>query len=231
MDPAGTLLRTPLFGDLTRADVEELLPDVRERTFGRGQVVWVEGDPADVLYVVVEGQLKSHRFSPDGREVILVVQSVGDPVGEVGLFHPRGTRWVNVTAMTPSRCLAVSRSALLAFLLRHPRALERMLESLSGYAVRAAYSLSGVAFDDIGSRVATVLLALGAEHGEPAPGGGTRIRVRLSQGELAAHVAASRENVNRALAPLVASGAVSHDGGHFTIHDRAALEKAQRIDL
>lgn len=55
---------------------------------------------------------------------------------------------------------------------------------------------------------------------------GLLITPRLSQGELAAHVAASRENVNRALAGLVAAGVVSQRDGHFRIHQRDALEAA-----
>ena len=63
---------------------------------------------------------------------------------------------------------------------------------------------------------------LADEFGEPLPDG-VRIRLQLSQRTLAALVAASRENVNRALSPLVASGVISQTKGHFVVHDRAAL--------
>jgi hypothetical protein len=46
MDPAGILLQTPIFRDLSVHDVEKLLPDLRERTYARGQTVWIEGDRA-----------------------------------------------------------------------------------------------------------------------------------------------------------------------------------------
>ena len=99
MDPAGILLRTPLFRDLRVDDVEELLPDVRERRFARGEVLWLEGDPATELYVIADGQVKISRVSVDGREVIIGLQAPVSVTGEVGLFHPRGIRWLNVTAM------------------------------------------------------------------------------------------------------------------------------------
>jgi CRP-like cAMP-binding protein len=225
VDPAGVLLRTPIFGDLSPEDVESLLPELRDRTFRRGQPVWIEGDPAESLWVLAEGQLKSHRVSRDGAEVILEFHSSIDVLGEVGLFHPSGRRQVSVSAMQPSRCLTVARAPLVAFMAGHPVVMQRMLERLSTTAVRAAYSFSGVAFDDIRRRVAGALLALGEEFGEPTAGG-VRIRLRLSQGSLAALVAASRENVNRALSSLIASGAVSQREGHFVVHDRAALQRA-----
>lgn len=227
MDRAGVLLRTNIFTDLARADVEELLPDAHERAFPRGRTVWVEGDPADVLVVVADGQLKAHRSSVDGREVIVAVYAGGSVTGEVGLFHPVGVRWLNLSAMTDTRCLTIRRAPLLSFLARHPAAMQRMLEQLSVAAVQVAYSFSGVAFDDVRHRVARLLLLLADEHGRDTPRG-RRIGLTLSQGDLAAYVAASRESVNRALSTLVAEGAVSQHDGHFHVHDREALERATR---
>jgi len=88
MDPVGILLQTYLFGDLAAEDVAALLPVLGERTFARGESVWIEGDPALALYVVVEGQLKAHRVGVDGGEVILGINQAVDLFGEVGLFHP-----------------------------------------------------------------------------------------------------------------------------------------------
>lgn len=222
MDPAGILLQTPIFGDLARRDVEELLPHLTERRFDAGGSVWLEGDPADALYILAEGTLKSHRLSRHGGEVIVALHAAVGLTGEIGLFHASRTRQVNVTAMTPSRCLLLRRRPLVAFLSRHPVAMERLLEHICGLTVQAAYSFTGMAFDEIRHRAAQTLLALADEFGEPVPGG-TRIRLELSQRTLAALVAASRENVNRALAPLFASGVISQNDAHFVIHDRAAL--------
>lgn len=225
MDPAGILLQTPIFRDLSVQDVRELLSDVRQRRFDRGQTIWIEGDRADELVIVAEGQLKAHRINVDGREVIVgVYQGVG-MTGEVGLFHPRGTRWLSLSAMTASSCLMIRRAPLLAFMSRHPAAMQRMLEQLSIVAVKAAYLFSGVAFGRIGSRVAGLLVSLAEEYGEETPEG-IRLRLRLSQSELAAYVAATRENVNRALSTLVRAGVVSQRDGYFYIRDRATLEQA-----
>jgi len=222
MDPGGILLQVPIFGDLARGDVEELLPHLTERRFDAGASVWLEGDPADALYIIAEGTLKSFRLSRDGGEVIVGLHAAVGITGEVGLFHAGRTRRVNVTAMVPTRCLLLPRRPLVAFLSRHPAAMERLLEHVCGLTVRTAYSFTGMAFDDIRHRAAGTLLALADEFGEPVPGG-TRIRLELSQRTLAALVAASRENVNRALAPLFASGAISQGDAYFVVHDRRAL--------
>jgi CRP-like cAMP-binding protein len=230
MDRAGVLLQTPLFRDLVREDVEELLPHLTERRYDAGQILWIEGDPADALYVLAEGALKSHRLSRDGGEVILGFDAAVDIAGQVGLFHPSGKRQVNVTAMVSSRCLLLRRPILVDFLSKHPTAMTRLLEDLAGISVQAASSFTGVAFDDIRRRAARTLLALAEEFGEPGLDG-VRIRLELSQRTLAGLVAASRENVNRALAPLVAGGVISQIEGHFVVHDRVALAAAAEAAL
>ncbi len=228
MDVVPLLRRTRVLRDLSAAEVAELAPHTRQRSFAAHQVVWVQGDPVNGLYVLVEGVLKSHRANPDGQELILIFNVVGDVVGEVGLFHPAQIRHVNVTAMAPTRCLFIPRDPLVAFLGRHPQAMIRMLEQVATIAVKAATSYTELAFHDIRARVAAALLALADEYGEQTPTG-TRIRLQLSQPTLAALVAASRENVNRALASFLASGAVVHAGRQFEIRDRGALLAAQDI--
>ncbi len=230
MDRAGVLLQTPIFRDLTRRDVEEIVPHLAERRYDAGQTVWVEGDSSDALYVLAAGTVKSHRLSRDGGDVILNFDAAVDIVGQVGLFHPSGKRQVNVTAVVSSRCLLLRRRLLVDFLSRHPIAMERLLENITSITVQAAYSFTGMAFDDIRRRAARTLLALAEEFGEPVPDG-VRIRLELSQRTLAALVAASRENVNRALAPLVAGGVISQRGKHFVVHDLAALAASTQGNL
>jgi CRP-like cAMP-binding protein len=205
VDPADVLLGTDIFRDLARRDIQELLPCVHRLSFARGESLWSEGAPATCLYVIATGQIKSYRVSRDGAELILEIASSGQATGQVGLFHPGGVRLVSVSAMEPTVCLTIEREPLLAFMTRHPPVMLRMFEALSEVAGRAAYALTDVAFEDIRRRVARALLALVREHGEPSAAG-VRIHLKLSQGTLAAMVAASRENVNRALAVFLSRG-------------------------
>jgi CRP-like cAMP-binding protein len=225
MDLAGVLLGCDLFCELSRAEVEELVPHVRTVRFDRGEQIWNEGTPAVELYVIAKGQVKSYRVSRDGAELILELASAGDCLGEVGLFHPGGVRLVCAAAMEPTVCLMIGREPLVEFMARHPVVMLRMFETLSETAGRAAYSLTDVAFEDIRRRVARTLLALVREQGE-ASTAGERIRLKLSQTTLASMVAASRENVNRALGTFIFNGVVSQRDGFFFVHDRQALERA-----
>lgn len=229
MDTAGVLLENFIFHDLERRDVLALLPSVRTLRFAGGDVLWSEGEPATALHVIAEGRVKSHRADPNGGELILELASAGDAVGEVSLFHPGGVRLVSVTAIEPTLSIAIAREPLLSFMVEHPAVMRRMLEAICEIAGRATRA-GGIVLEDVRRRVARTLLDLAREHGDPA-GQGFRIRLKLSQSTLAAMIAASRENVDRALSLLASRGAVSQNDGFFFVHDPKTLEVEAGVPL
>lgn len=224
MTPAEALLQTELFGDLEPQRIESLLPSVRRLEHARGSFVFSEGDRADRLYVMVEGQVKQYRLGRDGAEMIFSLALPGDLFGQVGVFDPLGTRSATAEAMTPAEMLEVPREPLLQFFTANPIAMRRMLELLSALTRTVGQTLTGVAYDEIRSRVALALLRLADDQGRKT-GQGLRIPIKLSQANIASMVGASRENVNRAIAALMADGDLSHREGFFVIHRRESLEK------
>jgi len=77
---------------------------------------------------------------------------------------------------------------------------------------------------DIEGRLADQLLTLTEEYGEATPNAGCRIPFRLTQGELAALVGASRVRVNQILVSWKHKGYVAVDGRHVvTLLNRSAL--------
>lgn len=224
MTLAEALLQTELFGDLEPQRIESLLPSVRRLEHARGRFVFSEGDRADSLYVMVEGQVKQYRLGRDGAEMIFSLALPGDLFGQVGVFDPLGARSATAEAMTPAVVLEIPREPLLQFFTANPPAMRRMFEHLSVLTRTVGQTLTGVAYDEIRSRVALALLRLADDQGRKT-GQGLRIPIKLSQANIASMVGASRENVNRAIAALMADGDLSHREGFFVIHRRESLER------
>jgi CRP/FNR family cyclic AMP-dependent transcriptional regulator len=85
--------------------------------------------------------------------------------------------------------------------------------------------LQAMAMLDVHGRVAAQLLALADALGEPTAGGEVLIPLRLTQGDLASLVGATRVRVNEVLVGFKRRRYVSVDARHrVTVHDRAALE-------
>jgi CRP/FNR family transcriptional regulator/CRP/FNR family cyclic AMP-dependent transcriptional regulator len=224
MDPVPVLARTPLFNGFPREELEPLAPAVKPRTFARGSYVFHEGDPGNALFIIQSGQVKISRMGHGGEEAVFVILLAGDSFGEMSLFGERAVRSADAQAMELTECLTLAREPFVAFLERHPALMQHMIVVLSGYIRRLDDTFTEAAFLDIPGRVAKKLLDLAEQHGEKTPEG-IRIGMRLSQRTLAGMVAASRENVNRALARFLAHGDIQHEGGFITIRRPAELRK------
>ena len=224
MDSVALLSRTVLFQGIPQEALEPLAPAISERSYTAGSYIFHEGDPATVLYIIVRGQVKISRLGSSGTEAVFTVLVPGDSFGELTLFEDQAVRTMDAEAMVPTRCLTLERQALMEFLDHNPQAVRHLIKVLVGHIRRMDATFSEAAFLDVPGRVARKLLDLSAAHGHKTPDG-IRIEMRLSQRTLAGMVAASRENVNRALSRLVARGDIVQRAGYITIVRPAELRK------
>ncbi|TMG28260.1 MAG: Crp/Fnr family transcriptional regulator [Chloroflexi bacterium] len=224
MDPIPILLRTALFGGLPADQLDPLLPAIRSRSYARGSYLFHEGDAGTTFYVINTGQVKIARLGRQGEEAVFAILLPGDTFGELALFEDNATRTADAQAMDLTECLTLERQAFVTFIDRHPELTRHVIRLLSGYIRGMDESFSEAAFLDIPGRVAKKLLELSETHGKPAAVG-NRITMRLTQRTLAGMVAASRENVNRALSRLSARGDILQEGGYITILRPSELRK------
>jgi CRP/FNR family transcriptional regulator, cyclic AMP receptor protein len=112
--------------------------------------------------------------------------------------------------MEPTELLMLTRGDLEEVIERHPRIAMNMLASLATRLRSSTSSIETLSALDVRGRVARVLLDLAEKHGESTDGG-TRINAKLTQGELAALVGASRESVNKVIGQYRRRGCVSYD--------------------
>jgi CRP/FNR family transcriptional regulator len=224
MDPLEVLQGSAFFEGVDATDLQTLVQSLHRRSFSAGTHIFREGDPGLHLYVILSGEVKISRSGPRGAEVVFAILMPGDLFGELALLEEGAVRTADAFAVQPTECLTLDRNALMTFLDADRERMWHLIRFLSAYIRRKDESFAEVAFLDIQGRVARKLLELASKHGDPATGG-TRIRVRISQRTLAGMVAASRENVNRALSRFAALGDISIEGGHITILDAAALRR------
>ena len=222
VEPVDVLLRSPLFAGLSRKVAASLQGRVRRRTFPAGTFLTREGEPADAVLVIERGLVRVSRTSRQGRELVLDLLGAGQMIGELGVLEASGTQLADAVAVEPTTCVALGREDMRALVRAAPELGLGFLATIVDQVRSKDDELADVAFLDLPGRLAHKLLQLADRHGEEVAAG-VRIRVRVPQGELAAMVGSSRENVNRALGRFVASGAVAIDHGSITILDPDAL--------
>ena len=222
VEPVDVLIRTPLFAGLPPKLAGSLRRRVHRRVFAAGAHLAREGEPANSILVIERGLVRVTRTSRHGRELVLRLLKAGDTLGELGVFDAAGIRTADAVAVEATSCVVLSKDDLQAAVRATPELGIRLLATVVGYVRRKDEELADVAFLDVPGRTARKLLELADRHGVGVAGG-VRISIKVTQGELASMVGASRENVNRALSRLITLGAVSIDQGHITILDVARL--------
>jgi len=210
------LAKVPIFAGLPEEELERLGRLLRPRRYTRGEVIFLEGDEGTALCLIAEGRIRIQLTGSDGREVVINVYGSGEIFGEMALLDGE-PRSADAIAQDPSRVFWLQRDDFAAFLDSHPRAAMTMLASLSRRLRHTTRVVQDATFRDVPARLARVLLDLAARNGQALPQG-IRIESRLTQGELAAMVGASRETVNRALRGFEQRGLIGWEASRITIN-------------
>ncbi|TQK27217.1 Crp/Fnr family transcriptional regulator [Arthrobacter sp. SLBN-53] len=220
------LARTAIFADVDAEAMETLSGELEWMNFPRNHTIFVEGEPGDRLYVLVEGKVKVGRRTADGRESLIAVMGPGDTFGELALFDP-GPRTATVATLTEVRVAAVPRQALGAWIAERPQIAEQLLRVLARRLRRTNDDLCDMIFTDVPGRVAKQLLDLTKRFGRP-DGDGLRVDHELTQLELAQLVGSSRETINKALSEFANRGWIRQQGKTIYVMEPAKLARRAR---
>jgi CRP/FNR family transcriptional regulator, cyclic AMP receptor protein len=218
------LADSDLFGALADDALDGLIRQGRLTTHRSGAIIFRKGDPAEDLMLVLHGRVKLSSASMHGKEVIFDFIGPGRCLGEMALLEGKA-RKLDATAVKQSDVFMLRRRDALACIERHPEVAVRTIRMLCARLSRAMEVLEERAQLGLPARTARALLRLASEYGSHE-GDVLRIGLKISQGEIAALVGATRETVNRQLCAWCRLGILVVDEGHLTIHRPAALQSA-----
>jgi CRP-like cAMP-binding protein len=187
------------------------------RRFPAGATLYVEGDAAHEVVVLLSGTLKITVAAADGREVVLDVFEPGALVGELSVIDGR-PRSATVSALEPVEVLVVAADRFNEFLDRRPEVLRLLLvDVISRFRTRVRHQLEIGAGDALG-RVCARLVELVDRYGE-ARGDAIVVRSPVTQSDLAAWTGLSREAVVKALRAMRRLGWIDSRARTITILD------------
>ena len=109
-----------IFASASRPLLERLLESADEVEFPAESVIVREGDPADALYVLIEGEVEvTARGEADGQERHIRTMSAPSYFGEIGVLE-HVPRTATITAVSECRCERIAGDALLEALTSAP---------------------------------------------------------------------------------------------------------------
>src|SRR5512136_1494359 len=222
MSHVDVLRRGPLFASLTIDQITALADRLRAETFDQDAMIFVEGDPADRLWVVASDQVKIVKHTRDGQENLLEVLTAGEMFGGAGLLlaaHP-----ATAVAMTATTALSIERGPYLQLIRKYPDIALRIIDLL-GERLQAAMKMRALAVERVDVRLANILLKLCDKAGEPI-GEGTRINLPLSRQDLADMAGTTIETAIRVMSRLRKEGLVhTEPGGYVIVRDHNRLQQ------
>jgi CRP-like cAMP-binding protein len=210
------LRRVSFCADLDEPTINSLAAIAAPMHRPAGTIILLEGEPAEAMYVVIEGRVKIGRIAANGREQVLHVASVGDHFNIVPIFDG-GPCPANAEALTDLHLLALPRGPLLQVVEQQPGLALAFLKECMGRLRHLVHLVDELALHSVQGRLAQLLLmqAEAAERGEDAP--------PMTQAEMATHVGTVREMAARTLKSFEALGLIRMERGSVTVLDRAGL--------
>lgn len=184
--------------------------------------LFTEGQTAEDILILVEGQVKLSISSSNGKRLILRIAKPGEILGLTSALAGNPYR---MTAETLYQCCtaALRRVDFLDFLMRHPAARQSVASALSLDFDRACERLRTIGLaSSAPAKLALLLLEWSAAGRQTERG--TRIHISLTHGEIGEYIGVSRETVTRTLNKFRRRQMVDLQGSILTIINQPALE-------
>jgi CRP-like cAMP-binding protein len=103
--------------------------------YGKGQVVFSQGDAANAVFYIQKGKAKLTVVSEQGREAVIAILGTDDFFGE-GCLAGQPKRIATVTAMTDSVIVRLEKTAIIRVLHEEPAFSEKFIAHLLGRSIR-----------------------------------------------------------------------------------------------
>jgi CRP/FNR family transcriptional regulator len=152
-----TLTRLSRFNDLPEETQQALAHAAILRNFRGGQVIYVEGEPANSVYILEKGWVKATRMTRDGREQAMIFLHPVDVFGDIavltGIPYP-GT----VTALEDVVVWSIPARTILDLIQRQPTFAVSVIRHLGERVLHYINLVEDLSLRSVESRLAHTLL-------------------------------------------------------------------------
>jgi CRP/FNR family transcriptional regulator len=217
------LRRIYLFAGITEADLSTLARMAVKKTFPRQATIFGEGKEAQGFYLLITGQIKLLKSSPEGKEYIIRLVGPGETFAEAAVF---GEIPYPATAITLEDCFTLffPKGPFMQHLAASPALARNMLATSSRLMLHLTKQLEDVSLKEVSARLARYILERCQQtHGEIAAG--LHCELPTTKTQLAAYLGTISETLSRTLSRFKILGLIEVDKGKITIVDPVALHK------
>lgn len=216
------LAATPVFQKLSPQDRHTVARAATLKRYQKGQTIFEQAAPSDAFYTIASGRVKIFKMLPTGKDMILEVFGLGDPLGAVAAYDGRPFP-ASAVALEDTTCVVIPRPVFFRLLEEHPSLVRGLMLGLTVRLVELTNRLAEMSGTRIEPRFARLFLKLAAEMGRPERGG-TLIPLPLSRQELADMTGTTIETAIRIMSRWGKEEIVQTAKDGFVVLDRRTLE-------
>lgn len=197
-----------------------------ERSHRPGDEVYTPGDPADSLYFLLSGVVRTYKtYGNDYKQATTALLKDGGVFGILDLAEG-GHQEEFAEAVTEVRVASVRKAALRWLVQRKPEASLALFSEFSERTRQTGELLESLLQREVASRLAAQFLSLAERFGEEDEGtGSVTIGLRLTHQQLASMIASTREAVSKAMTDLRREGLIDIRGRRIVLLDVPALSE------
>lgn len=219
------LRKTPLFAGLTDDELRSLCARITKRHFGRGELLFQEGDACSGLFLIAAGKVRIFKLSASGREQTLAIEGSGSSFAEIPIFDG-GKYPASASALEDSEVLFISRKDFQNYCREHPEVALKVLAVVGTRLRRLVGIIEDLSFTTVRQRLISLLLRLAQAEGNREKQG-VRIELAKTHQDLAAELGTVRELVSRNFSRLQAEGFIEVEGRTIIVKDLPGLKREQ----
>ncbi|MBU0927889.1 MAG: Crp/Fnr family transcriptional regulator [Spirochaetes bacterium] len=216
-DTIACLARTQIFKELSAESLRRLAAVCSKKRIPKGFVLFVEGERAEQLYIIMRGAIAEYATGPNEIEVIIKELKRGDYLGDIGILVDE-PHYITAIASQPTTVLVLSRNEFLYRVRTEPSVSQTLVKTLAHRLLLAARH--SIAYSNLDSTTRLAYLVLTLERQEGGKG-----FVSCCQDDLARRCGLARQTVARVLGAWRDAGWVRTNRGRLEDIDTAALNR------
>jgi CRP-like cAMP-binding protein len=224
--PVGLIYSENWIDDLPDAVQQAILARMQTIDLDKNQVLKDAGEAPAAIFQVENGYLKLIRLLSDGRSRFIVLYRAGSSFGETAVITKRPIYDHTTVALVPSRVRRLAVTDFWELYARH--------REISDALCRKFAHLVALQFDrqdlratlPLRGRIAAMLVDLAEHLGSTDERPDLTFTLPISHTDIADHVEATRQAVQREISALTAAGLVGRRGDRWSVPDLSLLRAA-----
>ncbi len=212
----GFLKRVAIFFFFFYSVLERIGRMMVVREVKKHEIIWLEQEPARMIYFVASGLIKLFKTSNGGKEQILRLARPGDCFGHAGVLNG-GSHPESVQAVVPAVLYGLSSHDLEALLGLYPQVARNAIKLLATEMHHYMSLVEDLSLRCVSGRLAKMLLTDNTR-------GACDTSLVLTRADMAAMTGTVREVIGKSLKTLEDKGVIRYDRHQIVIRDREALK-------